>query len=51
MADAFKADYFNMPVHVRAPGLQHVHEANLSCDGHCCRETKLMCVFGVDGSH
>lgn len=34
MADAFKADYFNMPVHVRAPRMQHVHEASLCCDGH-----------------
>lgn len=24
MADAFKADYFNMPVHVRAPSVEHV---------------------------
>lgn len=24
MADAFKADYFNMPVHVRAPRVEHV---------------------------
>lgn len=33
MADAFKADYFNMPVHVRAAGMQHVDGARLCCDG------------------
>lgn len=34
MADAFKADYFNMPVHVRAPRVERVGgEASLCCDG------------------
>lgn len=32
MADAFKADYFNMPVHVRALRTQHVHQASLCCE-------------------